>query len=249
MRARLPLWIIAAAAATTIFAGWVELGHLCGFGVVHPLPGTPAADVRVDLAVLLPLCVDAYAAVAVRHATAPGLPRRVRRFAAASAGVALVVGAAGQAGYHLLHAAGAERAPWPVTLAVSVLPVACWGAVAVLSHAVSQATTPVAGERDTVSQGLVPDVADVDIDVADVDIAAPGRQLSLVDAPPANRRDERRRWVTERLASGQDPAQVVRDGVPRWGCARRTLERDVAAAESVRRIGYGDARQVAVTGS
>jgi hypothetical protein len=36
---RWPLFLIAAPAAVAVWSGWVGLGDLCGFGIVHPLPG------------------------------------------------------------------------------------------------------------------------------------------------------------------------------------------------------------------
>jgi hypothetical protein len=36
---RWPLFLIAAPAAVAVRSGWVGLGELCGFGIIHPLPG------------------------------------------------------------------------------------------------------------------------------------------------------------------------------------------------------------------
>ncbi len=38
-RRRWPLLLIGASAGTATWSGWVGLGELTGFGVVHPLPG------------------------------------------------------------------------------------------------------------------------------------------------------------------------------------------------------------------
>ena len=45
---RWPLFLIAAPAAVAVWSGWVGLGALCGFGVIHPLPGigTPCGSTR-----------------------------------------------------------------------------------------------------------------------------------------------------------------------------------------------------------
>jgi hypothetical protein len=47
---------------------------------------------------------------------------------------ALALGMAGQVTFHLLSAAGATVAPWPVTVAVSCMPVAVLGFAAALAH-------------------------------------------------------------------------------------------------------------------
>lgn len=122
----LPVWpliLLAAPAFVAIWSGWVGLGGLTGFGVVHPLPGI-ADKVSVNTAITLPIGLETYAAYALRAwlSTARATPR-ARRFAKWSALGSLAVGGAGQVVYHLLVAAGVERAPWPVVVAVSCLPV------------------------------------------------------------------------------------------------------------------------------
>ncbi|HEY5990526.1 MAG TPA: hypothetical protein VIV12_29665 [Streptosporangiaceae bacterium] len=52
---------------------------------------------------------------------------RTRRFARRSAIGSLMLGVTGQIAYHLLAQAHATRAPWPVTTAVSCLPVLVLG--------------------------------------------------------------------------------------------------------------------------
>ena len=36
---RWPLYLVASPAAVAVWSAWVGLGTLCGFGMVHPLPG------------------------------------------------------------------------------------------------------------------------------------------------------------------------------------------------------------------
>src|SRR6185437_2824888 len=62
-------------------------------------------------------------------------------FARRSAVGALALGMLGQVVYHLLAAAGAARAPWPVVVLVSCLPVVTLGFGAALTHLL-RAETP-----------------------------------------------------------------------------------------------------------
>ncbi|WP_154663771.1 ABC transporter permease [Saccharomonospora iraqiensis] len=132
------LILLALPAFVAVWSGWVGLGSMTGFGVVHPLPGI-ADGFTVDTAITLPIGVETYAAYALSVWLSPGQPARARSFARASAIGALVLGAAGQVAYHLLEAAGAVAAPWPVTMAVACLPVAVLGAGAALAHLVREA--------------------------------------------------------------------------------------------------------------
>lgn len=51
---RWPLFLIASPAAVAVWSGWVGLGTLCGFGVIHPLPGI-WDGLRVNTAITLPV--------------------------------------------------------------------------------------------------------------------------------------------------------------------------------------------------
>ena len=53
---RWPLVLIAAPAAVAVWSGWVGLGSMCGFGIVHPLPGI-LPGLRLDTAITLPIGV------------------------------------------------------------------------------------------------------------------------------------------------------------------------------------------------
>jgi DNA-binding transcriptional ArsR family regulator len=130
---RWPLVLIAAPAAVAVWSGWVGLGTLCGFGIVHPLPGIVPAF-QLNTAITLPVGVEAYGAYALGAWLTPAVPAAVRRFACRSALGALVLGMAGQVIYHLLAAAHAARAPWPVVVLVSCLPVVTLGFGAGLTH-------------------------------------------------------------------------------------------------------------------
>ncbi|MGW3604292.1 ABC transporter permease [Micromonospora sp. NPDC005161] len=128
-----PLALIGLPAFVAIWAGWVGLGGLTGFGVVHPLPGI-ADGFSINTAITLPIGVEVYAAYSLRAWLSGTAPARARRFAKWSGIGSLVVGAAGQVAYHLLVAAGISAAPWWITTAVACLPVAVLGMAAALAH-------------------------------------------------------------------------------------------------------------------
>jgi hypothetical protein len=130
---RWPLFLIAAPAAVAIWSGWVGLGQMCGFGPVNLLPGI-GGGFHVNTAITLPIGVEAYGAYALGAWLTPGTPERARAFARRSAIGALALGMLGQVVYHLLAAAGADRAPWPVVVLVSCLPVVTLGFGAALTH-------------------------------------------------------------------------------------------------------------------
>jgi hypothetical protein len=129
-----PLLVLAAPAFVAIWSGWVGLGEMTGFGDVKPLPGTPLAGLTVHTAITLPIGVETYAAYALGVWLAEVGNARALAFARASAIGSLLLGAGGQVAYHLLKAAGVQRAPWPITTIVSVLPVATLGMGVALAH-------------------------------------------------------------------------------------------------------------------
>jgi pyruvate/2-oxoglutarate dehydrogenase complex dihydrolipoamide acyltransferase (E2) component len=130
---RWPLYLIALPAAVAVWSGWVGLGQLCGFGLVHPLPGIDNGF-TIDTSITLPVGVEAYGSYALAAWLSPGVPQSARQFAKWSAIGALGLGMLGQVAYHLLSAAHASRAPWPVVVLVSSLPVVVLGFGAALSH-------------------------------------------------------------------------------------------------------------------
>lgn len=132
-RSRWPLLLIAAPAAVAIWSGWVGLGQMAGFGPVTPLPGI--SPFRLDTAITLPVGIEAYGAYALgAWLASPGAPDRARSFARRSAVGALLLGMCGQVVFHLLAAAHATRAPWPVVVLVSCVPVVTLGFAAALTH-------------------------------------------------------------------------------------------------------------------
>jgi hypothetical protein len=73
----------------------VGLGGLCGFGIVHPLPGI-VPGFQLNIAICLPVGVEAYSAYALGIWLSPGTPRAAQRFAKRSAIGALILGMLGQ---------------------------------------------------------------------------------------------------------------------------------------------------------
>ena len=78
--------------------------------------------------------VEAYGAYALRAWLTPGASESARRFARWSAIGSLALGMLGQVAYHVLSAAHATRAPWPVVVLVSCLPVITLGFGGALTH-------------------------------------------------------------------------------------------------------------------
>jgi hypothetical protein len=130
-----PLLLLALPAFVAIWSGWVGLGGLTGFGVVHPLPGI-ADGVQLNTAITLPIGLETYAAYALYVWLSSGAVGRARLFAMWSAISSLALGAAGQVAYHLMAAAGQREAPWGITTTVACLPVAVVGMGAALYHLV-----------------------------------------------------------------------------------------------------------------
>ncbi|TDC94018.1 ABC transporter permease [Saccharopolyspora aridisoli] len=128
-----PVMLLALPAFVAIWSGWVGLGQLTGFGIVHPLPGI-ADGFAINTAITLPIGVETYAAYALRVWLSGQVPPRARRFAKYSALGSLALGALGQIAFHLMKAAGMTEAPWLITAAVACLPVAVLGMGAGLAH-------------------------------------------------------------------------------------------------------------------
>jgi hypothetical protein len=205
---RWPLVLIAAPAAVAIWSGWVGLGGLCGFGPIHPLPGIWDGAV-INTAITLPIGVEAYGAYALRAWLTRGVNQRAQQFARASAIGSLVLGMCGQVIYHLLSAAHEARAPWPVVMLVSCIPVITLGFGAALTHLLREASvtadaTPAvfAAPYETPSTE-----DDVRSEVAAVQAARTGIQPEATDGPV--RSGARREARTDELPGLADRDAVV----------------------------------------
>ncbi len=209
---RWPLVLIAAPAAVAIWSGWVGLGGLCGFGPIHPLPGIADRFV-INTAITLPVGVEAYGAYALRAWLTPGVTARAQQFARRSALGALALGMCGQVIYHLLSAAHAVRAPWPVVMLVSCIPVITLGFGAALTHllkdGVTDDATPAgfAGQRDLHS--AAPESADAGSDVrAEIAAVRAARIEMQRDAQESDVREPRGDARTDEV-----PGPLARDAV------------------------------------
>jgi hypothetical protein len=153
-RRRWPLLLIGAAAGTATWSGWVGLGQLTGFGVVHPLPGI-WDSATLNTAITLPIGVEAYAVYALSVATdTRPLTTVGRRYAWVSSAGALILGMAGQIAYHLMDAKAVGTAPWWIVAMVSCLPVLVLGAASLLWHLTAKDVE--AGPSEPVPHEAVP---------------------------------------------------------------------------------------------
>lgn len=156
-----PLLLLAAPAFVATWSGWVGLGELAGFGVMHPLPGI-WDDASINTAITLPIGVETYAAYALgAWLSGKRWSAATRRFARWSALASLALGMAGQVAYHLLTVRGYTHAPWWITTLVSCLPVLVLGMGAALGHLRRQdaqertdtAVSPMGGDRSGTAGG------------------------------------------------------------------------------------------------
>jgi hypothetical protein len=214
---RWPLVFIASPAAVAVWSGWVGLGSLCGFGIVRPLPGI-ADGFRLDTAITLPVGVEAYGAYALGVWLTPGADVAARRFAKWSAIGSLALGMAGQVIYHLLMAARARHAPWPVVVLVSCLPVLTLGFGAALAHLRRAAAEDTAPES---APGTGPAMAAA--------LAEPATE-SAVRRP--SRRTPRRDTATAVARQREaHPDRSTKDIARRLGVSERTVRRHTTHPE------------------
>ena len=221
---RWPLLLIAAPAAVAVWSGWVGLGTLCGFGIVHPLPGI-ADGFRLDTAITLPVGVEAYGAYALGAWLTPGTAPAARTFARRSALGALALGMAGQVIYHLLAAWHAHAAPWPVVMLVSCLPVLTLGFGAALTHLLRTGHAPppaVVDESDTAPATVADSTPDTPADTATDINPAPKRTASRTRRGPS---------TAARVAAlrARHPEMSAADIAARLKVSDRTVRRYLAA--------------------
>jgi HTH domain len=210
---RWPLVLIAAPAAVAVWSGWVGLGSLCGFGIVHPLPGI-ANSFRLNTAITLPVGMEAYGAYALGAWLTPSTSESARRFARRSALGALALGMAGQVIYHLLAAAHAPRAPWPVVVLVSCLPVLTLGMGAALTHLLRTEPTPDASTESDTAPPVNPDTA----------------PAVIAASRPARTRPPRRSGTAAAVARlrSRNPSLSTAEIARRLGVSDRTVRRHLA---------------------
>jgi hypothetical protein len=256
-RRRWPLLLIASPAAVAVWSGWVALGAMCGFGPVNLLPGI-GAGFTLNTAITLPVGVEAYGAYALGAWLIPGAPERARKFAMRSAVGALVLGMGGQVIYHLLAAAHAARAPWPVVVVVACMPVVTLGFGAALTHLLHQPAAPGVSpwprpaplmEAATESlRSTVPERSETDhrassMSTAQSDSAPPAGDVTEVtpkSSAGASRSASRKRRAASPRATDDELAELVLslfggpDEVKKYGV--------IKAIRDARGIGIGDER-------
>jgi hypothetical protein len=213
---RWPLFLIAAPAAVAVWSGWVGLGLLCGFGPIHPLPGI-ADGFTINTAITLPVGVEAYGAYAMGAWLHPLTPPNVRKFARNSALGSLALGMVGQVIYHLLSAAHATTAPWPVVMLVSCLPVLTLGFGGALTHLLR------AGHAAALVVVDVPDTAPATVPDITPDMTANSTPAPNRTAPRARRGPS----TATRVAALKDrhPDMSVADIAARLKVSDRTVRR------------------------
>lgn len=242
---RWPVVVLAAGAFVAIWGGWVDLGRMAGFGPVNLLPGI--ATLNVDLSITLPLGMEVYSAYALGvWLTHRRIRPLARRFAGWSVLASLIIGAGGQVAYHLLSAAGVERAPGYVVVAVACVPVAVMGMGAALAHLLTVNRTKVqaapagsaAENRGSIEEQGPNHEGRDDADtsaVAVLDLAreGAGRAAAAVNRAGSHawttkeERDEliRDLWSRERLYDGRRlPHQAIADMV---GTSKSTVTRAI----------------------
>jgi hypothetical protein len=216
---RWPLALIGAPAAVAVWSGWVGLGQLCGFGVIHLLPGI-WDSATINTAITLPIGVEAYGAYALGAWLTPGTSARARRFARRSAVGALALGMLGQVAFHLLEAAHATHAPWPVTMFVSCLPVVALALGTALAHLLREPADDVPSTdkaAETVA-AVIPAPPEVELDtVADTPVMAPAVPVDgpedvatgdVPAAPPVAIHTVSRRRTPRRTSPGKPRAHA-----------------------------------------
>ena len=200
-----PLLLIAAPAAVAIWSGWVGLGGMSGFGVIHPLPGFPWGldGFRLNSAITLPIGVEAYGAYALYMWLSGTGSQRTRTFAQWSAMCALVLGAMGQVAFHLLVAAHWTVAPWPVVVAVACLPVVTLACAATLVHMLRAD----AAEAENAEMPVLQAVPAAPVEAIP---AAPANAVDATDAAASDAGDA----AVEEAGDATEVADAMPDGEP-----------------------------------
>ncbi|GGK32323.1 hypothetical protein GCM10010124_26380 [Pilimelia terevasa] len=152
---RWPLLVLCLPAFVAVWAGWVGLGKMTGFGKVNLLPGI-GGGWTVDTAITLPIGVETYAAYALWVWLSGHGSAKARRFARTSAVASLLLGAAGQIAYHLLVPVQAGSAPWWITTIVACLPVLVLGMGSALAHMADEPAADVARQDELLPATVAP---------------------------------------------------------------------------------------------
>jgi hypothetical protein len=221
---RWPLLFIGSPAAVAVWSGWVGLGGMCGFGPVHPLPGIADSFV-INTAITLPIGIEAYGMYALGAWLNPMTPESARKFAKLSGIGSLALGMCGQVIYHLLAAAGDTKAPWPVVMLVSCLPVIALGLGTALAHLIHASRT-----GDSRPAGPAPEPVPADVPAGPAQVQADAEPVREI--PPGHPEPD-----TEPETS--PPASRTPRRTPKADTARpaaRTPRSDAGTAAAVARL-------------
>jgi hypothetical protein len=179
------LAVVIAAAVVLSFSALQGLGRFAGFGDWN----LPLIDWDFPLSLLLPLCIDAYGAVAARIATNRAYSDETRKHAMIHSGIAIAVGVIGNAAYHLIesHVIKLDGSVLvTLVIVVSIVPPVALGA---LVHLISecgrdrQEATQVHAAAD-VPRPVPAEVRDVPDQVRELD-DVPAALLPAPGRPPA----------------------------------------------------------------
>jgi hypothetical protein len=220
-RRRWPLALLALPAGVAIWSGWVGLGQMAGFGIVHPLPGI-ADEFELNSAITLPIGVEAYSAYALgTWLSARPISASARRFAAWSSLAALSLGLLGQVIYHLLTSWGYRSAPTAVVVLVACLPVLVLGAGAALHHLL--------GDPATAEPSAEPQPA-----ATVVEQPEPVRRALSARRPAKGKKGSGRRLLADYLADARAQLTPGVEPTPAWcrrvtGCSAGTSVKLAAA--------------------
>jgi hypothetical protein len=185
VRSRKPLYVIGAAAAVSLWGGWVGLGMDSGFGLVHLFPGVPVfGRLQVNLAITLPVSMEVYGAVALGFALDRTINERARRYALVTGCLSFAVGMAAQAMFHLLTSWHLSAAPWWVVMFVSWVPVLVLGMGAGLYHLAGE-EAPAATEAQPVPDRGMDDMRAELVLLRAARLELQAAQAALADRPPA----------------------------------------------------------------
>ncbi|MGY5308201.1 hypothetical protein [Nocardia gipuzkoensis] len=183
---RWPLLLLTPPAFVAIWSGWVGLGELTGFGPVELLPGI-VDGFTINTAITLPIGMEAYASYAL-YVWLSGRLRTegTRAFAKWSAIGGLLLGGVGQVAYHLMQAAHIQAAPWPVTVLVACLPVACLGMGVALGHMITNdaETDETATDEVDAAADLAAEIEQLRTELADRDRRDAETATADAAAPP-----------------------------------------------------------------
>ncbi|MEV4020148.1 hypothetical protein AB0J35_57700 [Nonomuraea angiospora] len=175
------LAVVIAAAVVLSFSALQGLGRYAGFGDWQ----LPLIDWGFPLSLLLPLCIDAYGAVAARIATNRAYSDETRQHAMIHSGIAIAVGVIGNAAYHLIesHVIKLDGSVLvTLVIVVSIVPPVALGA---LVHLISECGRDRQESEQVHSPAAVPAPAPDRVrELGDVPDQAHG-QIHVPAAPPA----------------------------------------------------------------